>query len=320
MNQLKGKIALITGANSGIGFETASALGKLNLEKIVLAGRSPDRVSKARKDLLSRGLKDVFDELIIDVSEVESSQKAVRVIEEKNLKIDYLILNAGASTGKLTKNSNGVEMTFASSLLGHHIFTLELLKRNLLNKNARIIIAGSEAARGDAPGMALPKLDRIANDQFGGDIGKTLSAFFQGEFNDQYGTFQIYALAKLYVAWWASVLAPKLPKGTTVNTISPGSVPATNFMRDQPWAVRNIMVPLMNMIGPLLGMAGPISNATDRYINALSFPADINGKFYASPVGKLVGNMQEQHTDLLVDEEKSLAVWNILTQFSGDIN
>ena len=131
---------------------------------------------------------------------------------------------------------------------------------------------------------------------------------------------EAYAVSKLYVAWWVAALAKRLPKGITVNAVSPGSVPATGFVRDMPWAMRNIMVPMMKVIGPLMGMAGPVSAAGKRYLEVANYGDDINGKFFASPPKKLVGKLQEHQTTWLQDEAKQEEGYNLIVELAGGID
>ncbi len=149
MSELNGKIALVTGANSGIGFETAALLAEAGYSKVILAARTTAKGEAAQAQLVMRVGQDVFDTLAVDVAEVQSAQQAADVLKERNEKIDLLILNAGMSTGtERAYNADGVELTFASTLVGHHVMTMRLLEDQLLSDHARIVIAGSEGARG----------------------------------------------------------------------------------------------------------------------------------------------------------------------------
>ena len=125
-----------------------------------------------------------------------------------------------------------------------------------------------------------------------------------------------YVTGKVYVAWWAAALAEKLPSGMTVNAVSPGSVPTTNFQRHQGWMMRNLMVPMMKLIPKAMGMAGSVEDAAHRYLEASTFSTDLSGKFFASPPGKLVGAQEAQTNSHFLDEKNQQASWNMLTQLS----
>jgi NAD(P)-dependent dehydrogenase (short-subunit alcohol dehydrogenase family) len=72
----KGKIVLVTGANSGVGFEAAHQFAKAGYSKIILGVRTFEKGDRARKQLIERCDKDVFDIVKVDVSEVSSAIKA----------------------------------------------------------------------------------------------------------------------------------------------------------------------------------------------------------------------------------------------------
>ena len=316
-----GKTVLITGANSGIGFETAYQLAKAGYEKVILGVRSSEKGETAKKQLIERGAPDVYDIVTLDTSETASAIAASDELISKGYKFDVLILNAGMSGGdNVRKNSDGVDLTFASTLVGHHALTVNLLKNGAVSQNGRIIIAGSEAARGDMPGISLPDLDALAKEDFNGNMHDLLKAYAEGIYPAKYVPMDQYALAKLYVAWWAASLAKKLPDGITVNVVSPGSVPSTGFARDMPWAMRNILLPIMTAIGPMMGMAGPISDAGKRYLDAADYSADITGKFFASPPKKAVGKLEEVRTTLLQDEDKQEEGYKLIVELTGGLD
>lgn len=319
-NATKG-IALVTGANSGIGFETAFQLASAGYSKVILGCRTIEKGEAARKLLVERGSKDVFETVAMDVSEVASAIDASEEIISKGYKIDLLILNAGMSAGSnIMKNSTGVDLTFASTLVGHHAMTMNLLAKGGISENGRIIIAGSEAARGDVPGIALPDLDKVVKEDFNGNMHDALKAYAEAAYPAKYVPMNAYALAKLYVAWWSASLAKKLPNGITVNAVSPGSVPGTNFARDQSALMRTIILPMMKFIGPMMGMAGPISAAAERYVDVSRYGKENSGKFYASPPKKAVGKLQEQRTALLQDEAKQEEGYKLIVELAGGVD
>jgi NAD(P)-dependent dehydrogenase (short-subunit alcohol dehydrogenase family) len=153
------KTALITGANSGIGLETVRQLSHLGYKKIILACRTIEKGEQTIKKLLDEGYEAMYSVVTVNLANKDSSYKALKELIIRNHKIDLLILNACVSPGGLEKNNDGMELTFASALLGHHILAMGLLKANLLSTNAKIVTAGSEAARGDVPMMWLYRSD-----------------------------------------------------------------------------------------------------------------------------------------------------------------
>ncbi|HEC43696.1 MAG TPA: SDR family NAD(P)-dependent oxidoreductase [Bacteroides sp.] len=315
------KTALVTGANSGIGFETAAQLAGKGYGNIIFVARTIQKSVNTAARLREQGFKSNYIPLTMDTTEVKSAKEASGKLIEMGRQIDLLILNAGSAAADLTRNSNGVDLTFASTLVGHHVLTISLLEKGLLSDEANIVIAGSEAARGDVSGMALPDFDSISDAEFGSDIEKTLEAFARGYAPDKYHVMKAYSIAKLYVAWWASAISEKIPKGMRAFAISPGSVPGTNFGRNQSFMFRRVMIPLMgSFIGKAMGMSSPTSAGALRYISAVELPGETNGRFYASPPKKMTGIPEVVNTDLLNDYAKRDAAWNVIVGLSGGID
>ena len=314
------KTALVTGANSGIGFETVQQLAKLGYGNIILATRTLEKADNTANHLRDRGFGDIFSSLAIDTSDVESARSAAEELIRAGRRIDLLILNAGSVTAGLSKNRDGVDLTFASTLMGHHVLVMMLLEHSIVNNHANIVIAGSEAARGDVPGMGLPDFDKISREEHQGDMRATFEAFARGYSSGKYNVMKAYSIAKLYVAWWSAHLAEKLPAGIRVFTISPGSVPGTNFARNQSFAFRWIILPLMDSIGRIMGAGASSSAGSDRYISAVDMPDKDSGKFFASPPKKMIGQLTEQNTVYLLDQTKRRTAWNVIVKHTGGID
>ena len=86
------EIALVTGANKGIGFEIARELAKIGMH-VIMGARNLERGNKAMGDLKQEGL---YVELLeIDVSKSDSIEKAVIELEKKYDRLDVLVNNAG---------------------------------------------------------------------------------------------------------------------------------------------------------------------------------------------------------------------------------
>ncbi len=314
------KTALVTGANSGIGFETAAQLAEQGFGQVILVSRTLAKATAAKTELVKRTQKDVFAVMAMDLSEPDSVLTASADAVLQAAKIDVMILNAGMSSGTQPLfNSDGVELTFASTLIGHHVLTMQLLEKQYLSEHARIIIAGSEGARGNVPGMKVADFNKIAETHFGGDLEAALEANARIEPPYKFQAMDAYVTAKSYVAWWAAALARLLPAGMTVNAVSPGSAPATNFARNMPWFVRKLMPAMMALVGSRMGIAGPVAKAAQRYLDVASFDDETSGQFFASPVGKMVGELEIQRSPHLLDHDKQDAGWQAITRLAGGI-
>lgn len=154
--KLSGQTALVTGANSGVGYEVARALAKCGVD-VVMACRNEKRCSaaadKIRKEAAASNATSEISTMVVDTS----SLKSVRAFSERFLlkhqdkALDMLYLNAGitfakSEDGKLTLSEDGVEMTFATNYLGHHLMYRYLEPLLLKSEMARVVLTASSAS------------------------------------------------------------------------------------------------------------------------------------------------------------------------------
>ena len=148
---MKHSIALVTGTTSGVGYAAARILAGEGWREIIVTGRSLARAQETAAQLAAETKTQVFTPLELDLDKPSSVQSALAELVKRGRPIDFLLLNAGMIGGKeRVLTAAGIEVSQAP-LIGHHQLTVGLLRANLLSPNARIVIAGSEAARGDVP-------------------------------------------------------------------------------------------------------------------------------------------------------------------------
>ena len=312
--------ALVTGANSGIGFETAAQLAERGFARVILGCRTVEKAARARAELVARTGRDVFEPLAIDTSEPASAAAAADRLIAAGVRVDLLILNAGRGATEFLTNSGAVDLVYASTLVGHHALTVRLLNAGALSPSARVVIAGSEAARGDlGMGMTAPDF-RAAAANHDGDLTAAMLAAARGhDQSDAYDGNRAYAAAKSMVAWWAAAFAARAPTGARVFAVSPGAVGTTSFARNMGFFVRVIMVPFMRVLGPLLGVSHSVKVGAGRYLDVAYDDTARNGGFYASPEKKMSGRLELQTTPHLVDRELRDAFWRAIVELSGGV-
>ena len=143
---MKNKLCIITGANSGIGFETAKELAQEGAF-IVMLCRNEDKAIAARRAILQEMPSAGIDIILCDYSIQNEIRKAAAEILERYDKIDVLINNHGFINNKLEETVDGLESTFAVNHIGYFLFTHLLLPKIKRSGNARIINVASEAHR-----------------------------------------------------------------------------------------------------------------------------------------------------------------------------
>ena len=140
----RGRNVLITGANSGLGFETAKALLSKGAS-VILGCRSYTKAEKTRKELRKEINSGNLELLEIDLSDLKAVDLASNQISDKFQELNLLINNAGVMAPPRTCSKQGFELQFAVNHLSHMALTLKLLPLLSKRKGARIVTVSSGA-------------------------------------------------------------------------------------------------------------------------------------------------------------------------------
>ncbi|MBE9461413.1 SDR family NAD(P)-dependent oxidoreductase [Dyadobacter subterraneus] len=282
------KSIMITGANSGVGKETARQLGMLDgTEKIYLACRNKDKALEAKTDLEKQTGKQIFEIIIMDISNLTSVRQTVNSLKNP---IDALIMNAGGGgTDPMALTKDGVTEIFAANVLGHALLLEELIKSNKLVKTA--LYVGSEASRGiPKMKMKLPPLKSSSVEEFETIINGTF-------FNDKkVDGMIVYGQVKYVGEMWLAAMARK-HSGIKMLSISPGSTQGTRtadaFSPVFRFFYNNLLMPF---IFPMMGLSHKLETGARRLVDGITNPSYKNGAFYGSKENVLVGPVIDQST------------------------
>lgn len=313
--------ALVTGANSGLGFEAARQLAELGYESVVLACRTQAKADQARAELVQTTGVDPFSTLEVDVAEIQSSQTAGNELVSRGQRFDSVLLNAGILPNGLTRTCDGIEMCFAASLIGHHIITSTLLNSGLINNAANIVLVGSEAANDDLPkamGMSVYDFARGEPSNFGPTPEEAMEHFARADRGSKYNGNRQYSTTKVFSAWWSAAMARRHPGDVRFYTVSPGANMGTNSARHATGSMK-LMIGFMRRFGKFLKMDQPIEQGAGRYIDVLHGNGGPfqNGRTYGSRPKKSVGPLAVSNAAHLLDVERqdtALVVLDKLTQ------
>lgn len=143
---LTGRVALITGANSGIGLEAAKALAARNCA-VVLACRDPGRAEAATAEVKAAGPSARVESRALDLASLQSVRSFAEGVRRDFPVVDLLINNAGVMAPPYARTADGFELQFGTNHLGHFALTGLLLDVLEAAAAARIVTVSSNAHR-----------------------------------------------------------------------------------------------------------------------------------------------------------------------------
>ena len=282
------RTAIVTGANTGLGLETAKALAVRGAH-VVLAVRNVTK-GEAAAEWISRSVPDADLELQrLDLGSLASVREAAEEIRTKHERIDLLINNAGVMTPPRETTSDGFELQFGTNHLGHFALTGLLLDRLLPTVGSRIVTVSSIGHR-FAPGIRFEDL----------------------QWERRYNRLQAYGQSKLANLLFTYELQRRLiGQHTTALAAHPGGSD-TELARHLPGVVQRA-VPLVR---PLFQEAAMGALPTLR---AATDPGALGGQYYG-PDGL---GQQKGHPKLVTSNERSYDIelqrrlWTVSEELTG---
>jgi NAD(P)-dependent dehydrogenase (short-subunit alcohol dehydrogenase family) len=208
------RIAVVTGANTGIGLETARGLAKAGF-RVVMTARDRDKGTAAVEDVRRSTGSDAVELLELDLASLESVRRASDELSSRHDHIDVLVNNAGLVLGDRRTTEDGFEATLGVNHLGHFLWTLRLLDR-----------VKAAASNGGAPGRIV----NLASDAHRSSKGLDFDDLMRER--RPYEGFPAYCDSKLANILFTRELARRLEgEGVVVHAVHPGVV-GTRFGRD----------------------------------------------------------------------------------------
>jgi len=202
---MNGKICIVTGANSGIGKETALGLAQVGA-RVVMVCRNAEKGRAALEEIRRQSGSSQVDLLIADMSSQASVRALAEQIQQKYPRLDVLVNNAGRWAPAGTLSADGIKMTLASNHLGAALLTLLLLDLLKASAPSRIINVSSSEAQHARLEMNDLQFERR-----------------------KYRGVAAYGQSKLLMNAFTFELARRLAgTGVTANCLHPGAV-ATNI-------------------------------------------------------------------------------------------
>jgi len=140
----KGKVAIVTGSSSGIGYEVARVLANKNAE-VIIAVRNQVKGNTALRKIKKQNQDANVKVMLLDLASLKSIKNFADEFNQKYNKLDLLINNAGVMVPPYSKTEDGFELQFGTNHLGHFALTAQLMKLLKSTPNSRIVNVSSIA-------------------------------------------------------------------------------------------------------------------------------------------------------------------------------
>ncbi|MCH2450568.1 MAG: SDR family oxidoreductase [Gracilimonas sp.] len=249
---MNNKLCVITGANSGIGFETAKALAQKGAY-LVMVCRNEDKAEAARAEIIKETSNPGIHIVLCDFAIQAEIRKAAGEIKKNYKKIDVLINNHGFLASEEEETVDGLEKTFAVNHIGYFMFTNLLLDMIKAADQGRIISVASEAHRA---GEFDPENIQLS---------------------DNFTPWKAYGNSKLFNILFTKELAHQLVEtNVTANCLHPGVV-ASNFAQSGSWIMRVLFT-----IGKPFFVSPKKGAETSIYLATSDKVKDLSGAYFRS--------------------------------------
>jgi len=146
MPSQSGRVAIVTGASSGLGLETAVALAAAGAQ-VVMACRNPAKAADALAQVQRRAPGAKAELMTLDLADLGSVRRFVAEFGANHPTLDLLINNAGVMAIPFRKTADGFEMQIGTNHFGHFALTGLLLERLAATRGARVVNVASMAHR-----------------------------------------------------------------------------------------------------------------------------------------------------------------------------
>lgn len=247
---LSGKVAMVTGCNSGLGYETMRVLA-LRGAHVIGTGRTLEKATKACESVVGKTTP-----LALELSDFRSAIECASAVAGLGLVPDILICNAGINTFGELELVDGIEKIFRVNFLGHFVLVNHMLPLLTSAQPSRIVHVGSRSGYKQAPAQGID-FDNLRGEKVF-DAGAA------------------YGRSKLANALFSLELAKRLEgSGVTSNVIHPGLV-KTNIARTAPVFMRKAF----DWFGGIIAKTPAQGAATQVYVATNTALQGVNGAYF----------------------------------------
>jgi NAD(P)-dependent dehydrogenase (short-subunit alcohol dehydrogenase family) len=247
---LAGRTALVTGANSGLGYETMRVLA-LRGAHVLGTARTHDKAREACASVAGTATP-----LALELTDFDGVVACAAEVQRLGVPLDIVVCNAGVMEIPALEQVRGLEKHFVTNHLGHFLLVNRLLPQVAAAPQGRVVVVSSGSAYRDAPETG------IEFDNLSGERG--------------YEPRRAYGQSKLANVLFARELARRLPGGAaTANSLQPGVI-FTNLGRHLPW----YELLAARLFGWAFMKSVEAGAATQVYVATQPSLADVTGQFF----------------------------------------
>ncbi|KAG0376783.1 hypothetical protein BGX24_007226 [Mortierella sp. AD032] len=284
---LTGKVAIVTGANSGLGYATTVALAAHGA-RVFLACRSRERAEEAIqnaaveiKSKYPNAPAPQLEFLELDLNDMTKSHQAAQEFLKKGLPLHILVNNSGIMNCPFALSADGIETQFAVNHMGHFVFTMGLLDKIKASQPSRIVVLSSIAHE-----MNPASLNGIDFDTLN-DSTKT-------------DNWDRYARSKLANVLFGKALARRLANDKVwVNIAHPGAV-HTSLNRSAKDSMGETLGKLSDYLNSKLSMTPEVGALTQLYLATSPEveEKDIRGRYFIPIANEIQPTAESQNEEL----------------------
>lgn len=295
MPDLTGKVVVVTGANSGLGFESSKAFATKGAH-VVMTARSLEKGEKARTEILAEVPNATLDLMRLDVGDLSSVREFAAAFKAKYDRLDILLNNAGLMAIPRQETVDGFEMQIGVNHLGHFVLTGELIDLITRTPNARIHNVTSSANY-----MGAINFDDLMGEQSYSRWG----AYGQSKLANIYFT---YELQKRLAAAGHDTIANVSHPGLVIGNLQANSMANSGTGGSKSWMYR--------LMGPLMGQ--DISMGVLPMLYAMTAAEAEGGVMYAPRwLGHRGYPAKSNPNNTCNDEEAVRSLWDISEELTG---
>ena len=279
---LHGKTALVTGCNSGLGYETMRVLAERGVH-VIGTGRTLEKAEEA-----CAGITGEATPVALELSDFESVVSCAEVVRGMGVTLDMVICNAGINTFGDLELIAGIERMFVVNFLGHFVLVNQLRPQMVAAGAGRIVHVGSRAGYTQAPLVGID-FENLRG---------------EGVFDAS----EAYGRSKLANALFSLELARRLEgSGVTSNVVHPGLV-QTNIARTAPALVRGAF----EMFGGVIAKSPAEGAATQVYVATSPLLDGVSGAYFEDCNPVTVSG--DNH---IADAEMAARLWAVAEQMTA---